>query len=112
MTNEEALEVCRMALKTFSLTNGTFRHEDGVKQFIERMRERYDVETMVKALEKQTPKKPERFINDLDIFGKMVGYRSACCGIALRIRHDGDPEPMDYYCPECGQKVDWSDTDL
>ena len=68
-------------------------------------------ELAFKALKKQVPMKPKLILNDLGIFGKCVGYVSSCCGLALRIRHDGDTKPIDFYCPECGQAIDWSDDD-
>lgn len=49
------------------------------------------IKTAIKALEKQVPMKPN-------------GVCCGSCGIAV-IQH------FDLYCPRCGQRIDWRDSE-
>ncbi len=53
----------------------------------------------IEALEKQIPKKPIKLID-------WGNNRCPCCGTLYG--EDGIMENYDY-CPDCGQKIDWSD---
>ena len=54
------------------------------------------------ALEKQIPKKPKIYN---DIYPKDL-YECSLCGCGLR----ANASWKDTYCPNCGVKIDWSDT--
>ena len=64
-----------------------------------------DLEMAIKALEKQIPKKPtyegDGYAPDgMFIWGEWI---CPCCGRRYEVDYD------DYdYCPDCGQKLDWS----
>ena len=62
-----------------------------------------NMEMIVQALEKQIPKKVQlRHIRKYD------GYDDGeCpnCGMSVSREYDGN----DVFCPDCGQKLDWSD---
>ena len=55
--------------------------------------------TVIKALEKQIPKKPT--------MGKYGHTECACCGWIVE-SFCGDLEQYPF-CPNCGQAIDWSD---
>ena len=73
------------------------------KQFLGETRNVIDV--AIKALEKQIPKKPtyegDGYAPDgMFIWGEWI---CPCCGRRYEVDYD------DYdYCPDCGQKLDWS----
>ena len=64
-----------------------------------------DLKMAIKALEKQIPKKPtyegDGYAPDgMFIWGE---WMCPCCGRRYEVDYD------DYdYCPDCGQKLDWS----
>ena len=58
---------------------------------------------IVFALEKQIPKKPKIYNN---IYPKDL-YECSLCGCGLRANKSW----KDTYCPNCGVKIDWSDTE-
>lgn len=58
------------------------------------------IDVALKALEKQIPKKP---IGDL---GSVPHYRCPYCNRAVKLyKNDRGFD----FCPDCGQKIDWSD---
>lgn len=57
-----------------------------------------NVEVVVKALEKQIPKKPK----DIRYFG-MAGHHIGLCPVC----NDGANSEFQY-CGDCGQRLDWS----
>lgn len=62
----------------------------------------------IKALEKQTPKKPTYEGDGYAPDGTLVydTWICPCCNKRYEVDYD------DYdYCPDCGQKLDWSETD-
>ena len=66
------------------------------------------LEMAINALEKQIPKKPtyegDGYAPDgMFIWGEWI---CPCCGRRYEVDYD------DYdYCPDCGQKLDWSDVE-
>ena len=61
------------------------------------------MQTIKSALEKQIPKKPKIYNN---IYPKDL-YECPLCECGLR----ANASWKDNYCPKCGQKIDWSDTE-
>ena len=62
-----------------------------------------NMEMIVQALEKQMPKKVQlRHIRKFDGFDD--GECPTCCNSVSR-----DCDGTDNFCPDCGQKLDWSD---
>ena len=67
--------------------------------------------TVKEALEKQTPKKPrtETINRGIDISGEYDIDNNYICPCCDTIVGDCDYEEHYYnYCPNCGQKLDWS----
>ena len=65
-----------------------------------------NMEMIVQALEKQIPKKPPREGDGYTPDGTFVFDIWICPSCMKRYEIDYD----DYdYCPNCGQKIDWSD---
>ena len=64
-----------------------------------------DLKMAIKALEKQIPKKPTYEGAGYAPAGKFIWgeWICTCCGRRYEVDYD------DYdYCPDCGQKLDWS----
>ena len=59
----------------------------------------------IKALEKEVPKKPIPLIDKT--FGIMYSFMCPCCNYEGL----GNNECRFARCENCGQKLDWSDTD-
>ena len=60
-----------------------------------------NMEMIVQALEKQIPKKPTYAPDGTFVFDEWI---CPCCGNRYEVDYD------DYdHCPNCGQKLDWSD---
>ncbi|MGN0617441.1 MAG: hypothetical protein ACI4J7_00300 [Ruminiclostridium sp.] len=88
MTNEEALSWFQDDLK-----NGKCSDECPQCNAMEKA---------IEALEKQIPKKPiKRYVDNLDCTNEFDACPS--CGGFGCIDED--------YCPDCGQALDWSDTE-
>lgn len=67
-------------------------------------------ETAISALEKQIPKKPKFEINLGDYTSRFICE----CGKKIVVKHDSgvmDNHDAPNYCPNCGQRLNWSDTD-
>lgn len=63
-------------------------------------------QTAIEALEKQIAKKPDSEGDGYDDNGKLIydTWICPCCQIKYELDYD------DYkFCPECGQKIDWSE---
>ena len=60
----------------------------------------------VKALEKQIPKKVELYTNDGNF--KWQNYPCPCCKEMLGLNIN---KRYVKFCPNCGQALDWSDTE-
>ena len=89
------------------------KYEDMEEQVVERLKEasyeRFGNDGMgiaIQALEKQIPKKPTYEGDGYAPDGTFVldEWICPCCGKRYKVDYD------DYdYCPNCGQKIDWSD---
>ena len=91
------------------------KYEDLEEQVVERLKEAsYERfgndgiggELVIQALEKQIPKKPTYEGDGYAPDGTFVWdeWICPCCGSRYEVDYD------DYdYCPNCGQKIDWSD---
>ena len=89
------------------------KYEDMEEQFVDRLKEasyeRLGNDGMgiaIQALEKQIPKKPTYEGDGYAPDGTFVWdeWLCPCCGKRYEVDYD------DYdYCPNCGQKLDWSD---
>ena len=89
------------------------KYEDLEEQVVERLKEasyeRFGNDGMgiaIQALEKQIPKKPTYEGDGYAPDGTFVfdEWLCPCCGKRYEVDYD------DYdYCPNCGQKIDWSD---
>lgn len=65
------------------------------------------LEMAIAALEKQIPKKPTYEV-DSHWYGQLVYDTWVCpnCGKGYEVDYDNYD-----YCPECGQKIDWSEVE-
>ena len=89
------------------------KYEDLEEQVVERLKEvSYErfgndgIGIAIQALEKQIPKKPTYEGDGYAPDGTFVWdeWICPCCGSRYEVDYD------DYdYCPNCGQKIDWSD---
>ena len=75
-----------------------------------------DKKNILSALEKQIPKKAtEETINrGIDISGEYdIDFNLCCpnCGGIIGTFEAGENEYYFKYCPDCGQALDWSDTE-
>ena len=61
----------------------------------------------ISALEKQIPKKPK--YEDVDnIYGAIKRTCTACGDVCMVSK---GAKPYEHYCRQCGQALDWSDTE-
>lgn len=95
MTAEEALHICKLATKCAMLNQQC----TDMTEFIDAMKQKYDLEVMVGCIQKQIPKKPTR--------EKYGHTECACCGWVVE-SFCGDLEQYPF-CPNCGQAIDWED---
>lgn len=95
MTAEEALHICKLATKCAMFDQQC----TDMTEFIDAMKQKYDLEVMVDCIQKQIPKKPTR--------GKYGHTECACCGWIVE-SFCGDLEQYPF-CPNCGQAIDWED---
>ena len=82
MTKSEAIKEIRFNMSTIGLSN------EAAKRVVEAR------DMAIQAIEKQIPKKPKT--DD-----RYVMYICPCCNDFIKVSHN--------YCPNCGQKLDWSD---
>ena len=61
-------------------------------------------EMSIKALEKQISKNPIYNGYGYTPDGTFIEWICPCCGNRFQVEHDYYD-----YCPDCGQKLDWSD---
>lgn len=73
-----------------------------IVQDVEDLNNAYDV--VIKALEKQIPKNPTYNGYGYTPDGTFIEWICPCCGNRFQVEHDYYD-----YCPDCGQKLDWSD---
>lgn len=105
MTVQETIKQlkCDMELITFNPNNGEVIPVECLNDL---NRATYEADKMaISALEKQIPKKPS-YEGDGYADGKMVydTWICPCCAT----RYEVDYDEYDY-CPECGQRIDWSE---
>ena len=94
MTAEEALHICKLATKCAMFDQQC----TDMTEFIDAMKQKYDLEVMVDCIQKRIPKKPiERYVN-------YDGTKAGLCPFCT----DGVDEEM-YFCSYCGQAIDWED---
>ena len=103
LTNKEAIERFK-CMRLFMQIND----KDSTRKFLD---EDYVANDMaVKALEKQIWKKPNFEINLGDYTSRFICE----CGKKIVVKHDSgvmDNNDAPNYCPNCGQRLNWSDTD-
>lgn len=80
-------------------------YEFGLKKYLENASADYDVDKVAELLEKQIPKKPnyegDGYYNGQPVYDTWI---CPCCEEMYEVDYD------EYdYCPNCGQKIDWSD---
>lgn len=85
--------------------NKTFEHKND-NEPIEKSIEH--AKTAIKALEKQLPEKPILEGDGYDEFGDIVLDEWLCPNCNTRYEVDYDRY---FYCPNCGQKIKWSEED-
>ncbi len=99
-------------LKTMKDTIDTGNHDRmflDTYYWLEMLKDYMQIGTVKKcqeAVEKQKPKKPDYEGDGYDDSGNIVydTWICPCCGKRYEVDYD------DYkYCPECGQKIDWSE---
>lgn len=96
MTPEEALNV--LSNTNFSVNNEAEEQKCRVYQAA--------FKTAIEALEKQVPKKPK--YEDVDnIYGAIKRTCTACGDVCMVSKC---AKPYEHYCRQCGQALDWSDT--
>ena len=69
-----------------------------------------NMELIINALEKQIPKEPNFWHNLSDNVSLFI----CKCGNKIKVHHDSgifDNNDAPNYCKNCGQKLDWSDSD-
>lgn len=67
-----------------------------------------EMKVAIEALEKQIPKKPDLIGDCYDDNGNLIydAWICPCCRTEYELDYD------DYkFCPECGQKIDWSEVE-
>ena len=71
------------------------------------MCESSDVENVIKALEKQIPKKPTKLDSKLLIEAGWI-YKCPTCGLACGAnKYHLEATQDEFYCTQCGQRLDW-----
>lgn len=94
MTAEEALRICKLATKC-----AVFDQQcTDMTEFIDAMKQKYDLEVMVDCIQKRIPKKPIERYADYD--NTEAGLCPFC--------NEGVNEEMNF-CSYCGQAIDWED---
>jgi hypothetical protein len=101
VTESEAIKICNTIVFATSFSNPQGIPLNTTKEELtEAMR------IAIRALEKQIPKKPTYEGDGYAPDGTLIYDTWICCCCDKRYEVDYD----DYdYCPNCGQKLDWSD---
>lgn len=94
MTAEEALHICKLATKCAMLNQQC----TDMAEFIDAMKQKYDLEVMVDCIQKQIPKKPRE---------TKCALMCARCG--HKITEKGCKKLHRNYCKKCGQAIDWEE---
>ena len=94
MTAEEALHICKLATKC-----AIFNQQcTDMTEFIDAMKQKYDLEVMVDCIQKQIPKKP-----------KETKCALMCARCGHKITEKGCKKLYRNYCKKCGQRILWED---
>ena len=94
MTAEEALHICKLATKCAMFNQQC----TDMTEFIDAMKQKYDLEVMVDCIQKQIPKKPRE---------TRCALMCASCG--HKITEKGCKKLYRNYCKKCGQRILWED---
>lgn len=94
MTAEEALHICKLATKCAMFNQQC----TDMTEFIDAMKQKYDLEVMVDCIQKQIPKKPRE---------TKCALMCASCG--HKITEKGCKKLYRNYCKKCGQRLLWED---
>lgn len=94
MTAEEALHICKLATKCAMFDQQC----TDMTEFIDAMKQKYDLEVMVDCIQKQIPKKPRE---------TKCALMCASCG--HKITEKGCKKLHRNYCKKCGQRILWED---
>lgn len=94
MTAEEALHICKLAIKCAMFDQQC----TDMTEFIDSMKQKYDLEVMVDCIQKQIPKKPRE---------TRCALMCASCG--HKITEKGCKKLHRNYCKKCGQRILWED---
>lgn len=110
MTNEEALNICRLAKEAIAVKCDPNNDANDVKSMMRNMQdqiaENADLDFMLAAIEKQIPKKPET--------RKLTAvYREKLCECGEWLCSTADGKIIggteSNYCRRCGQRLDWDE---
>lgn len=99
MTFEEAKKILKGELLAVTLESNVSKKEIQKKRLNEKFKA---LNVAIEAIEKQIPKKP---IGGIDFARNEYRICCECSAIAQ------DREWKANYCPDCGQALDWSETD-
>ena len=94
MTAEEALHICKLATKCAMFDQQC----TDMTEFIDAMKQKYDLEVMVDCIQKQIPQKPRE---------TRCALMCARCG--HKITEKGCKKLYRNYCKKCGQRISWED---
>ena len=94
MTAEEALHICKLATKCAMFDQQC----TDMTEFIDAMKQKYDLEVMVDCIQKQIPQKPRE---------TRCALMCARCG--HKITEKGCKKLDRNYCKKCGQRISWED---
>lgn len=97
MTAEEALHICKLATKCAMFDQQC----TDMTEFIDAMKQKYDLEVMVDCIQKQIPKKPNYEREQTSPFGEDDVPCCPRCNLSL-------PESVNH-CQMRGQKILWED---
>lgn len=103
MTCEEALNTCKMALKAIAISHSPQNDYKSVAGVVKEMSKEHDIETLMMCAERQIPKKPLQKYEHI----KEYMYCANCGEYVSNLYAEYKPP----YCKQCGQAIDWSDSD-
>ena len=92
MTAEEALHICKLATKCAMFDQQC----TDMTEFIDAMKQKYDLEVMVDCIQKQIPKKPRE-----------TKCALMCANCGHKITEKGCKKLHRNYCKKCGQRILW-----
>ena len=84
--------------------------------YYNKQRDDRDIALIAAIVEKEIPKKPEPYSTCIKGFKKdtfecvnTIMYEGFVCSICGYVLTNDERKNHDNYCPNCGQKIDWSD---